>query len=65
MLDRLRGWFRRRSLERGDLDRAPEKRVDAMAVAATHRPAAEGGPEGGGLPPPGYVPPADEGRPRH
>jgi len=56
MIERLRRWTRRRGAERKGKDAWTE-------VGQTHRPSGALG--HGSSVPPGYVPPADEGRPPH
>jgi hypothetical protein len=57
ILERLRAWRKRRA--EGEKDGSK----DPMVVGETHRPSGAIG--HGSTVPPGYVPPADEGRPPH
>jgi hypothetical protein len=57
ILERLRAWVRRRSVNGKD------QSDDWTEVGKTHRPSGALG--HGSSVPPGYVPPADEGRPPH
>ena len=57
LLKRLRAWIGRRGTDDGD------RKGDWTQVGETHRPSGALG--HGSSVPPGYVPPADEGRPRH
>jgi hypothetical protein len=57
--ERLRAWRKKR----GHAQESGQSKDDAMVVGETHRPSGAIG--HGSTVPPGYVPPADEGRPPH
>jgi hypothetical protein len=61
LLDRLRAWVRRSGADESGADN--KKSDDWKDVGETHRPSGALG--HGSSVPPGYVPPADEGRPPH
>jgi len=62
VLEKVKRWFRAPS--RGDEPRSSAENTDAWAAATTGSRHEAGQQEHGNIPP-NYVPPADEGRPRH